>query len=542
MKFRSFVSLVFVLGLTTFSHAINAQDFTSIRRVADLNPGSVGSFPSNFTTLNGILYFSAYTFDTGRELWKYDGTNITLVTNINDTVHDVGGGVFAGNDSAPGWLTLFNGALYFSAYDQRRGGELWRYDGTRAVRVADINPDPNDNVKPMPNSSWPQEFTVVNNILYFSADSGGPFTPNYELWQYDGAQATLVTNIHADFGTNHSSYPNHMKAFNGALYFMADDGVNGYELWKHDASGTVLLANINPGGPASSSFPKWFTPYKGELYFQAFDDVNGYELWKTDGTTVSLVTNLNPAGSSFPESFIVFQDALFFPANDGTSGFELWKYDGTTATLVADLNPFGDSAPKNLTIFQNNLYFSANDGVHGFELWKYDGTNVSLVADLNPVGDSFPEQLIVWNNRLYFSATNEASGYELWQFDGQTARTAADIYPGPPSSFPFNPAGFGAQLCVSANDGPFTDWELWSIGTIPFRITSIEQSPQGMRLTWRTAGGTTNIVQAADSLTGQFQDLSEPLYISGSGETITNYVDLLTPGSPAARFYRIISR
>src|SRR5687768_10934787 len=47
--------------------------------ISDLNPGSTGSFPSNLTASANFLFFDAYTLDTGRELWKTDGTNITLV-------------------------------------------------------------------------------------------------------------------------------------------------------------------------------------------------------------------------------------------------------------------------------------------------------------------------------------------------------------------------------------------------------------------------------------------------------------------------------
>jgi ELWxxDGT repeat protein len=515
-----------------------AQDFTTSQRIADINPGGAGSFPSNLTAFGSSLVFSAYTDATGRELWKYDGNAVTLLTNINDTTHDDGTGYLIGNDSVPDWLTLFNGALYFSAYDQRRGGELWRYDGTRASRVADINPDVNDNIKLNPNSSWPQELTVMGNALYFSADNSGFLLPNYELWKYDGIKATMVTNIHADIGIDHSSYPNHLKAINNTLYFMADDGVNGYELWKHDSNGTVLLKNINPGGVESSSFPKYFTPYRNKVYFQAFDDSVGYELWTTDGTNTSLVSDINPLGSSSPEGFIVYKDTLCFRANDGQSGVELWKYDGTNVTLIADLNPAGDSSPKNLTVFQDNLYFAANDGTHGWELWKYDGTTTSLVEDLNPGGDSFPEELMVWNDRLYFTATNAALGFEVWKFDGRRISVAADINPGPASSFPFHLAGRGSEVCFSANNSFFSDWELWSVKLFRFDITRIEPWAGNMRITWETMGGSTNVVQAAGSPAGEFQDVGSPIRILGNGQCTTNYIDVSM--NPTSRFYRIV--
>ena len=520
--------------------AASAQD--TFRRIADLNPGGVGSFPSNFARFNNALYFSAYTHEFGREFWKYDGAGVTLVTNINDQTSDDGSGTQIGNDSVPTGFTPFNGALYFSAYDQRRGGELWKFNGTTAVRAADINPDRDDMVKLFQNSSWPYELTVFNNSLYFGADGGnGPmpsgFTlANYELWRYDGVRASLVTNIHANFGTNHSSYPNNLTVFNNALYFMADDGVHGYELWKHDGVQTVLFADINPG--TNGSFSKYFVPYNGHLYFQAFNDAVGYELWRTDGVTVSLVTNLNPFGSSSPEEFTVHHNALYFRANDGVTGVELWKFDGTTATLVGDLNPSGDFAVKNLAVFGNDLFFAGDDGTHGWELWKYDGVAASLVMEINPSGDGFPEQFTVWNNALYFAATNAISGYEMWKCDGQSATLAADINPGPASSFPQYPMGFGTEVCFSANEGFFYDWELWSIKATRLLITAITRDPNGIRIAWVASGGTTNVVQVGDNVTGPFLDLSPPMILPGNGEVSADYLD--SAPVEGARFYRIV--
>jgi ELWxxDGT repeat protein len=71
-------------------------DGTALRthEVADINPGSAGSFPSNyksggsggqlpFAVLNGYAYFSA-TNANGTQLWRSDGTNAgtTQVTNF----------------------------------------------------------------------------------------------------------------------------------------------------------------------------------------------------------------------------------------------------------------------------------------------------------------------------------------------------------------------------------------------------------------------------------------------------------------------------
>ncbi|HVU99742.1 MAG TPA: hypothetical protein VHH88_00170, partial [Verrucomicrobiae bacterium] len=309
------------------------------RMVSDLNPGSSGSYPTNLAAFSTNLCFSASTPGLGRELWRWNGSVVSLISNINDTVTALGGGVFVGNDSSPRELTIFSNTLCFTAFDPYRGGELWRYDGTNTWRVADISPDSDDVVKTNPNSSWPNGFVTLGNDLFFSAN-GGTSKLNYELWKYNGIAVSQVANIHPDSGSDFSSYPTGMTPFKGALYFMADDGSNGYELWRSLGTNATLVANINPGG--GSSYPQHFTPWNNHLYFQAYTAASGYELWQTDGTNASQVADLNPGtNGSYPEGLTVFQNAIYFQATDGANGYELWKFNGSSFVLVANINPSG---------------------------------------------------------------------------------------------------------------------------------------------------------------------------------------------------------
>jgi ELWxxDGT repeat protein len=161
----SIFSTLLILGALFNPHA--ATPLYTATKISDLNPGTAGSYPSNITVFAKNVFFSAYTLSTGVELWRYNGTNISLVKDINETADDIGGGIMEGNDSIPSWLTPWGNFLYFSAYDARRGGELWRTDGTTTTRVADISPDANDTIKLFaPYSSWPSELTLFNNSLY----------------------------------------------------------------------------------------------------------------------------------------------------------------------------------------------------------------------------------------------------------------------------------------------------------------------------------------------------------------------------------------
>ena len=77
-----------------------------------------------------------------------------------------------------------------------------------------------------------------------------------------------------------------------------------------------------------------------------------------------------------------------------------------------------------------------------------------------------------------------------------------------------------------------------------FRITTVVPQGDDVAITWTTAGGRTNAVQAtAGDVSGgyatNFIDLSGLFVISGSGDTSTNYLDLGGATNGSARFYRV---
>ncbi len=79
--------------------------------------------------------------------------------------------------------------------------------------------------------------------------------------------------------------PHALTDVNGILFFVADDGVHGYELWKSDGTpaGTMPVKNIR-GRSASSELgnPR---AIDGVVSLSATDGTTGRELWRSDGTT-----------------------------------------------------------------------------------------------------------------------------------------------------------------------------------------------------------------------------------------------------------------
>lgn len=92
-----------VLSLSVVLSLGEAQA-TEFERVTDFFPPVVHPpFPAAF---RGALYFGADAGDgAGQELWRYDGTNAVRVTDI----------AAGAAGSFPEWLAVFDDALYFSA-------------------------------------------------------------------------------------------------------------------------------------------------------------------------------------------------------------------------------------------------------------------------------------------------------------------------------------------------------------------------------------------------------------------------------------------
>ncbi len=434
------------------------------------------SNPQEYTLFDGAIYFAADDGVHGVELWRTDGTEVgtVLVKNIgieNDSLLPLR--LINGD---PHDLTVFGDHLYFVANDvdyqgYGTGVELWRSDGTEAgtvivknVAIEDPNNLPNDPDTPIDSS--PNQLTVFNGALYFVATDGRYGTERYgiELWKSDGTEAN--TNIVKDIGidpvTNllpYDALPEQLTAFDGELYFFADDGTTGFEPWRTDGTevNTVQVANV--GIDASGPFPTtpdnltYWTEVQSWLFFTADNGFSGVEPWRSDGLSTSIVLDINPfAGNSVvpgrDDVFTTLNGQLLFFANDGTHGFEPWLSDGTFlgTRLLADIystpinNPTTADGLAFLADYQRRSYFTANDGFTGREIWTTDGTTVGtrVLKDIGPdyeSGYSDAFGLRVLDGWLFFSAFDGGindHGVEMWQTLGNRTdtRLVEDLNPG----------------------------------------------------------------------------------------------------------------
>jgi ELWxxDGT repeat protein len=228
---------------------------TGAALVADINPGS-GSYPSSLTNMNGTLFFSAFD-GTGYGLWESDGsaTGTVLLADI-DT-----GRFYSNPKYGPKYLVNVNGTLFFQAYDDTHGKELWESNGTAAGTSLV------DDIFPGPTSSSLKYLTNVNGTLFFS-DFG-------HLWKSNGTAAGTVS-----LGPFFAENAKYLTNVNGTLFFSSfDTHHHGTELWTSygTAAGTFMVADLNPG--PSGSYPKDLTNGNGTLFFQANDGTHGPDPW-----------------------------------------------------------------------------------------------------------------------------------------------------------------------------------------------------------------------------------------------------------------------
>lgn len=189
--------------------------------LGNLNPGTAGSDPREFTAAGGTTYFVADDGAHGRELWK---TNASAATTV--LVKDTSPGLPSGEVTE---LTSFAGRLFFRACDATSGCELWTSDGTTGGTQLF------KDLFPGPDSGDPSHLTVSGDDLWFSACDGAA---GCELWVSDGTpqRTRRASDIHAG---PESSNPRASRsrvgdtpfvASGGRLYFVANDG-SGEELW-----------------------------------------------------------------------------------------------------------------------------------------------------------------------------------------------------------------------------------------------------------------------------------------------------------------------
>jgi ELWxxDGT repeat protein len=195
------------------------------RMVVDLGGGADGSWPRDLTSMDGRLYFVAWSeTGSGWQLWRTDGT-VGGTERLTD---------FVPNSWNVGGVTVGNGVLFFVANDGVHGFELWASDGTRAGTrmVADHAPGPDSGIPP---GTYARPTWVGDRLLLAA------YTPaeGLEPWQADVRGFGWLADVNP--GPASSMFSGFVAA-GDSVFFGANDGERGSELWATPSSARWVSA------------------------------------------------------------------------------------------------------------------------------------------------------------------------------------------------------------------------------------------------------------------------------------------------------------
>lgn len=379
--------------------------------VSDIYTGDLSSNPSNLTEVNGLLMFSAISEGRGYELWIYAYNDLRGSPQM---LIDISVGPTSSQPNNFHVLEDKNGSgiLFFSAYRNSTGKELWKSDGTKlnTKMIKDINPGPK--------SSYPSNFCTVGTQVFFAADDG---IHGVELHRSRGTEGTttMVKDINYHGSISYSSDPTYLVAYNGMLYFSAKNNVTyssqiQTELWKSDGTeaGTFLLKDLNEStGFNKSGEPNSFQIHNGELYFIGTNTNASEKLWKTDGTTAGTIQVSGQHSS--PSGPLLSEGGLLYYLSNGIKDLSAYNHLTSSSELLAD-----DDYPSNPRSHNGKVYFNgsitSNDN-YG-ELYESEGTmaTTELLHDIEPSGESNPQYMTPAGDLLFFAHTRD-HGYELYK-------------------------------------------------------------------------------------------------------------------------------
>lgn len=337
--------------------------------------------------------------------------------------------------SEPGFDNAFqrNNELYFIANTDGITNRLYKTDGTSGNTIA------------LEGGSSMYVSLILgflgNDLFYIAGDilNGGRLA----LYKTDGTVGggILVSDYHQanDWIV---AYPMTIVMDN-VLYFIGNDGVNGFELFRTDGTdaGTYLVKDINPGTASIillTTSSQYFAKLNGYIYFGAADPVHGAELWRSDGTEAGtqLVADIDPTTPSIPNQgsnpayLFTYNNAVYFSAYRPVDGRELWKTDGTQVgtVLVKDIAA-GDGSPSHFVSYNGSLYFTAYYPNQDYTLYKSDGTANGTFALKQP-NNGGPAMLtdkpaVLFKGKLFFSASNQAGERSIWYTDGTSGGTVS---------------------------------------------------------------------------------------------------------------------
>lgn len=244
---------------------------TNTKLIKDIGLG-YSSESKDLINFNGLLFFTAFTNDSGRELWKSDGTEDGTI-QIADINLGTSSSFLNSN------FCILNNTLFFNATDGENGSELWRTDGTKVgtEMVKDIN----SGIE----GSFPTQLVVINDLIYlqaFNLENGS------ELWKTDGTESgtLLVSDI---LSGSLSSSPSNIKSVNNDVFFIAETIDRGRQIWKIPYN----TVNSIPESFSDTEITVYPNPCVDYINFNTESKLENISIYNSNGQLISIEKLVN---------------------------------------------------------------------------------------------------------------------------------------------------------------------------------------------------------------------------------------------------------
>lgn len=236
------------------------------------------SFPQSMFVFGDNMYFAGENFAEGRELWKYDGTNATMLKSFVN-------GASNGYQPLNNFNKVVNGYYYFSVFENGTNS-LWSFDGTDTgfIKLMDYQ--------------FIDAVFDAGNVVYLSLDDA---TNGTELWKSDGTinGTVMVQDFYSgqdSFQTPNSSRPNEFASLNGDLLFAADSELYSRELFKLENA--VLSTDIEIIASSDFKISLYPNPTLNTFKIASEKNINTIEIYNLLGKKVAPI-NINLSNKTF---------------------------------------------------------------------------------------------------------------------------------------------------------------------------------------------------------------------------------------------------
>ena len=274
----------------------------------------------------------------------------------------------------------------------------------------------------------------------------------------------------------------------GTYHAFGNDGSTPYENSVNSPDNSALTSDLNTNvtGITATQLYQYLTTASDHLPIVA-----DYTITVPATAPVASFTG-SPTSGTEP-LLVTFTDA-------STGSITNWFWDfgnGSTTNFAVSTNPTATYTAGTYTV---TLIVSGSGG-------SSTNTQVSYITALTAYQ--------TWQMQ-YFGSTNNPSAAPSADPDGDGQNNLAEFLTGT------NPTNSASGL----------------------QITSVTAQGSDVLVSWKTAGGVTNVVQVATGLpdgsySTNFLDLSPTIIIPGTGDATTNYLDSGGATNTPARYYRI---